>query len=134
MTAREHIRNEIDKAIEDLFEEDANAVKSELDRLEAERRMVNSLIDARHAAGLSMRALAKTSGLSAAKICRMECGNDAALNIGDFQAYLKGLGILTLNVSFRFPRYSSRRRPAPRSASVPRAKGARKRRAALALQ
>lgn len=131
MNTREHIRHEIDKAIDDIFEEYADEAKAELDRIEAERRVVDSLVDARYAAGLSMRELAKSSGLSASKICRMECGKDADLNLGDVQSYLKGLGT-TLKVSFRAPRRVSRGRRIRRSPHVPRA--ADKHRAALASQ
>jgi DNA-binding XRE family transcriptional regulator len=100
-------RAQIDKFIDEIADNPAE-VKAALDRIEAERRVVDSLLGARISAGMSQRDLAAASGLSAAKICRMETGNDGDLNFGDVQAYLKGLGT-TLRVSFRPPR----RRPRP---------------------
>ena len=99
-------RAKINAAIDELFDNPAE-IKAELERLDGENRLVDSLLAARHAAGLSQRALAKASGMSPAKICRMESGNDANLRLGDVQTYLKGLGS-SLRLSVQPPR---RRRP-----------------------
>lgn len=113
MTSRERIREQTIQAFSGLFEEKPEALREELARLDEANRIVDSLLDARHAAGLSQRELAAAAGLSASKICRMESGCDADLNFGDVQAYLKGLGT-TLRVSFRPPRRRPRRpRPTP---------------------
>ena len=103
------IRGQLDKAIDEIFGNPAE-IKTELDRIEEERRIVDSLLAARHAAGLTQRELAKASGMSAAKICRMESGNDAALRLGDVQAYLKGAGA-SLRLSVRPSPIRHRPRP-----------------------
>jgi hypothetical protein len=100
-------RQQIDAIIDELCDNPA-AMKAGLDRLEEESSLVNALLDARRAAGLTQRELAKACGMSAAKICRMESGNDAALRFGDVQAYLKGAGA-SLHLAIRPPR-----RPRPR--------------------
>lgn len=40
---------------------------------------------------MTQRALSAASGLSPAKICRMESGNDSTLRLGDVKAYCNGL-------------------------------------------
>ena len=92
-----HIRAQINKMVEDLCD-NPDEIKAGLDQLEAESRFVDALIDARHTAGLSHVELAAVSGLSPEKIGEMESGNDAALNVADVQAYLRGVG-KTLRVS-----------------------------------
>ena len=104
-------RSQIDSIIDELCD-NPEEIKTGLDRLEEESRLVNALLDARHAAGLTQRELAKASGMSAAKICRMESGDDKGLRFGDVQAYLKGLGT-TLEVRIHRPRRSRRRKARP---------------------
>ncbi len=106
-------RAQIDKMIEDLCD-NPDEIKAGLDRLEAETRMVDSLLEARIDAGMTQSELAAASGLSPEKIVEMESGDDAGLSIPDVQAYLKGVG-KTLRVS-ALPRprpAKSRARPAP---------------------
>lgn len=100
---KKHIRAQINKMIDALCD-NPDEIKAGLDRLEEESRFVDSLIDARHAAGLSHAQLAAASGLTPEKIGEMESGNDAALHLADVQAYLKGVG-KTLRV-FTLPRPS----------------------------
>ncbi|MBQ7251345.1 MAG: helix-turn-helix domain-containing protein [Kiritimatiellae bacterium] len=111
------IREQLDKAIDEIFDNPAE-IKTELDRIGEERRIVDSLLAARHAAGLTQRELARASGMSAAKICRMESGTDAALRLGDVQAYLKGAG-----ASLRFSVRPSRIHPRLRPHTGPHRKG-----------
>jgi hypothetical protein len=108
-------RAQIDNVIETLCD-NPEELKAGLDRLERESRFVDSLIDARRRAGLSHAELAAASGLSPAKIGEMESGNDAALNLADVQAYLKGVG-KTLRVS-ALPRPSRPRTRRPRPVPV----------------
>ena len=96
-------RIQVDALIDGLFD-NAEEIKAGMDRLDEENRLVDTLLSYRHAAGFTQRDLAAASGLSPAKICRMESGNDASLRIGDVQAYLKGVG-KTLRV-FTLPRPS----------------------------
>ena len=106
-------RKQIDEMIDALCD-NPDEIKAGLDRLERESRFVDSLVAARHAAGLSHVELAAASGLTPEKIGEMESGNDAALNVADVQAYLKGVG-KTLRVT-AIPRRSPRtraRRPRP---------------------
>jgi Trp operon repressor len=100
-------RKQIDSIIDELCDNPAE-MKAGIDHLEGESRIVNALLEARRTAGLTQRELAKACGMSAAKICRMESGNDAALRFGDVQAYLKGTGA-TFRLSVHPPR-----RPHPR--------------------
>ena len=95
MNIRDNIRTQINAMIDALADtpEDAAAVKTELDRIESERQVADYLLDSRLAAGITQRALAAASGLSPAKICRMESGNDSTLRLGDVKAYCNGLGI-----------------------------------------
>lgn len=101
-------RAKINAAIDEIFD-NPGEIKAELDRIDRENAIVDSLLAARRDAGFSQRDLAKASGLSAAKICRMESGNDYGLRLGDVQKYLAGLGA-SLDVSVRPPRRSRRRR------------------------
>ena len=114
MSTRDNIRQQINAMIDDLADspEDAAAVKTELDRIESERQVADYLLDARLAAGMTQRALAAASGLSPAKICRMESGNDATLRLGDVKAYCNGLGI---PLPFTFSHPSARRPRAVRT-------------------
>lgn len=105
-------RAKINAAIDDIFD-NPDEIKAELDHIDRENAIVDSLLAARHDAGFSQRDLAKASGLSAAKICRMESGNDSGLRIGDVQKYLAGLGA-SFAVSIR-PRRSRRRRSLARA-------------------
>ena len=109
-------RAQIDKVIEELCD-NPDEIKAGLDRLERESRFVDSLVAARHAAGLSHVELAAASGLTPEKIGEMESGTDAQLSVADVQAYLKGIG-KTLRVS-SLPRPSRARSRAPRSRTVP---------------
>lgn len=104
-------REQVNALVDAIFD-NPGEIKAGIDRIEEESRLVDSLLAARRAAGFSQRDLAKTSGLSAAKICRMESGNDFALRFGDVQKYLAGLGA-TLAVSVRPARHTRRRRPRP---------------------
>lgn len=104
-------RQQVDALIDEIFD-NPEEIKAGIDRLEKESRLVNALLDARHAAGLTQRELAKASGLSAAKICRMESDDDRALRVGDVQTYLKGLGA-TLEIRLRRPRCSKCRKVHP---------------------
>ena len=108
-------RIQVDALIDGLFD-NAEEIKAGMDRLDEENRLVDTLLSYRHAAGFTQRDLAAASGLSPAKICRMESGNDASLRIGDVQAYLKGLGIPPQVILPRPPRRtrppSRRGRPA----------------------
>lgn len=121
MSIRDNIRQQINAMIDDLADspEDAAAVKTELDRIESERQVADYLLDSRLAAGMTQRALAAASGLSPAKICRMESGNDATLRLGDVKAYCNGLGIPLPFTFFRPPARRARavrprtRRPRP---------------------
>ena len=112
---KSRIRAQIDEMIDALCD-NPEEIKADIDRLDAESRFVDSLIDARHAAGLSHLDLAAASGLTPEKIGEMESGNDAALNIADVQAYLRGVG-KTLRVS-ALPRHSRPRARRPRSVPV----------------
>lgn len=100
-------REKINAAIDEIFD-NPGEIKAELDRIDKESTIVDSLLAARHDAGFSQRDLAKASGLSAAKICRMESGVDSGLRLGDVQKYLAGLGA-SLAVFVR-TRHSRRRR------------------------
>jgi hypothetical protein len=118
MSIRDNIRKQINAMIDSLSDspEDAAAVKTELDRIESERQIVNYLFDSRLAAGMTQRALAAASGLSPTKICRMESGDDSTLRLGDVKAYCDGIGIpLPFTIS---------RPSACRTRSRPRRKGA----------
>ena len=105
-------RAKIDKMVEALCD-NPDEIKAGIDRIEAESRFVDSLIDARCKAGLSPAELAAASGLTPAKIGEMESGNDASLNVADVQAFLKGVG-KTLRVS-ALPHPSRPRRRRSRS-------------------
>ncbi len=113
MSIRDNIRKQINAMIDGLADspEDAAAVKTELDRLESERQVANYLFDSRLAAGMTQRALAAASGLSPAKICRMESGDDSTLRLGDVKAYCDGLGIPLPFTFFRPPSRRPRSRP-----------------------
>ena len=101
-------REQVNALVDAIFD-NPGEIKAGIDRLEEESRIVEALLAARIDAGFSQRDLAKASGLSAAKICRMESGNDYALRLGDVQKYLAGLGA-SLAVSVRPPRRPRRRR------------------------
>ena len=111
-----HIRAQIDKMIDELCD-NPDEIKAGIDRLDEQCRFVDSLVDARHKAGLSHFDLAAASGLTPEKIGEMESGTDAQLSLADVQAYLKGIG-KTLRVS-SLPRPSRARSRAPRSRTVP---------------
>lgn len=97
------------KALSEILEEDLATIRAEFERLDEENKMVDSLLDARHDAGLSQQEIADASGLGIEKIIEMESGNDAGLNMNDVKAYLKAAG-KTLRVS-AIPRRSPRTRP-----------------------
>jgi DNA-binding Xre family transcriptional regulator len=123
MNIRDNIRAQINAMIDDLVDtpEDAAAVKTELDRIESERQVVDYLLDSRLAAGITQRALAAASGLSPSKICRMESGNDSTLRLGDVKAYCSGLGIplpFTISRPLSLPRPSRPRARRPRPVPV----------------
>ena len=85
-----HIRAQIDKMIDELCD-NPDEIKAGIDRLDEQCRFVDSLVDARHKAGLSHFGLAAASGLAPEKIGEMESGTDAQLSVADVQAYLKGI-------------------------------------------
>ncbi len=87
---------QIDSIIDEIADNPAE-VKQALGCIRAESALVQSMIDARHDAGYSQRELARRSGLSAAKICRMESGDDSSLRMADIKAYLAGIGY-TMNI------------------------------------
>ena len=84
------LRAQIEKGIEELCD-NPGEIKAELARLDEQCRFVDSLVNARHKAGLSHFDLAAASGLAPEKIGEMESGTDAQLSVADVQAYLKGI-------------------------------------------
>lgn len=89
---------QINAMLDELSDNPAEA-KAALERVRRENAIVRSLQQVRLDAGCSQRELAKASGMSPAKVCRMESGNDNALKIGDIRQYLSGIG-MSMHVMF----------------------------------
>ena len=67
-------------------------VKSEYDALETEYTIMQAMIDARTAAGLTQQQLAQKTGIAQENICKMERGN-ANPSVRTLQRLAAGMGM-----------------------------------------
>ncbi len=74
------------------------AFRSEWDEQEAEREVMESIVEARIAAGLSQKELAERCGMKAANLCRLENGNGNP-SVATLSKIAHGLG-KKLQISF----------------------------------
>lgn len=74
------------------------AFRREWDEQEAEREVMESIVEARMAAGLSQKELAERCGMKAANLCRLENGNGNP-SVATLSKIAHGLG-KKLQISF----------------------------------
>ncbi len=74
------------------------AFRREWDEQEAEREVMESIVEARIAAGLSQKELAERCGMKAANLCRLENGNGNP-SVATLSKIAHGLG-KKLQISF----------------------------------
>ncbi len=85
-------RKHLEQSLEDP------AFKEEWDRQKAEREVVQSIVEARIAEGLSQQELAQRCGMKRSNLCRLENGNGNP-SVATLSKIAQGLG-KTLEINF----------------------------------